>query len=208
MDYACEPAVDRSTLVTNQARINATLANERACLEADPTLPWLPVLQGDTLAERAYDLALRRRLGLVPTTLAGVGSVCGRGAAGAVRVVQWYAMHLPGVRLHAFGLDVRALDDDDAAEVIASWDSYAWNWPKGRRGKGLASASCQRVGESSTAYVRRLAGIYWTQTIGPRLARPRQLRLPLGEAGDDGPEAAGTARVVADATVLALATAG
>jgi len=82
MDYACEPAVDRSTLATNQARIDATLANEMACLEAEPTLPWLPVLQGDTLAERAYDLAQRQRLGLVPTTLAGIGSVCGRGATG------------------------------------------------------------------------------------------------------------------------------
>jgi hypothetical protein len=205
MDYACEPAVDRSTLATNQARIDATLANEQACLEADPTLPWLPVLQGDTLAERAYDLAQRRRLGLLPTTLAGVGSVCGRGAAGAIRVVRWYATQLPGVQYHAFGLDVRALDADDVAEVVQSWDSYAWNWPKGRRGKGLASASLRQVDETYTQYVRRLAGLYWTQTIGPRLVRPRQLRLPLGVAGDHGHEAGGTVRAVWDAAALAPA---
>jgi hypothetical protein len=194
-------------LATNQARIDATLANERACLEADPTLPWLPVLQGDTLAERAYDLAQRQRLGLMPTTLAGVGSVCGRGAAGAIRVVQWYATQLPGVQYHAFGLDVRALDDDDVAAVVQSWDSYAWNWPKGRRGKGLASASLRRVGETYTQYVRRLAGLYWTQTIGPRLARPRQLRLPLGMEGGHEHTAAGAACVVEETAVRALASA-
>lgn len=203
MDYACEPTVDRSTLATNQARIDATLANERACLEAAPSLPWLPVLQGDTLAERAYDLAQRRRLGLVPTTLAGVGSVCGRGAAGAVHVMRWYATQLPGVQFHAFGLDVRALDDDDVADVVQSWDSYAWNWPKGRRGKGLASASLRRTEETYTQYVRRLAGLYWTQTIRPRLIRPRQLRLPLGVAGAHGHEEDGTVRAVWDAAALA-----
>jgi hypothetical protein len=203
MDYACEPTVDRGTLATNQARIDATLANERACLEADPTLPWLPVLQGDTLAERAYDLVQRQRLGLVPTMLAGIGPVCGRGAAGSIRVVRWYATQLPGVQYHAFGLDVRALDNDDVAVVVQSWDSYAWNWPKGRRGQGLASASLRRVDETYTQYVRRLAGLSWTQTIRPRLVRPRQLRLPLGGADAHGYEESGTVRAVRYAVALA-----
>jgi len=88
------------------------------------------------------------------------------------------------VQYHAFGLDVRALDDDDVAEVVRSWDSYAWNWPKGRRGKGLAAVSLRRVEETYTQYVRRLADLYWTETIGPRLTCPRQLRLPLVTGGN------------------------
>jgi hypothetical protein len=90
MDYACEPAVDRSRLATNRHRIEATLQLEHACRQVAPHLPWLPVLQGDMRAERAYDLARRQQEGLVPQRLAGVGSLCGRGARQAVQVLAFY----------------------------------------------------------------------------------------------------------------------
>ena len=52
----------------------ATIRNESCCRQADPSLPWLPVLQGDTLSQRQFDLQLRRRLGLLPGQRAGIGS--------------------------------------------------------------------------------------------------------------------------------------
>jgi transposase InsO family protein len=66
MDYACEPAVDRSLLLTNRRRIEATLQLEHACRHVAPHLPWLLVLEGNTRAERVDDLARRQHEGLVP----------------------------------------------------------------------------------------------------------------------------------------------
>lgn len=177
MDYACEPGVDRSILDTNLARIRATIANEIACRETAPELPWLPVLQGDSLEERTFDLSQRRAAGLLPTDYAGIGSVCGRGVSGARRVVKFYADRLPGVRFHGFGMHVQALDDPAVAAVMRSWDSYSWNWGKGRKGVDRPPEYLRRPSESFTEHTRRLAKLYWRNTVRPRLSRPRQLGL-------------------------------
>lgn len=174
MDYACEPGVDRSTYRSNRQRIKATIRNEIACRAAAPDLPWLPVLQGDSLEERAFDLALRRRIGLLPTDYAGIGSVCGRGARGAIRTVHFYIDHLPGVAFHCFGMHVQALDDDAVFAVMRSWDSYSWNWGKGQVDVDRPAEYLKRSDESYTEHTQRLAGLYWRNTVRPRLVRPRQ----------------------------------
>jgi hypothetical protein len=174
MDYACEPAVDRSILRTNHERIKATIRNQAACLECAPDLPWLPVLQGDSLAERAFDLALRLRMGMLPTEYAGIGSVCGRGAIAARRVVKFYTDRLPGARFHAFGMHVQALDDDAVFGALRSWDSYAWNWGRGQKDVDRPPECYHKPGESWTEYTARLARFYWRETIRPRLECDRQ----------------------------------
>lgn len=176
LDYACERGVNREHYQTNTERIEATIANERACREVAPDLPWLPVLQGDTLEERAYDLARRRELGMLPTDYAGIGSVCGRGAAAARRVVRFYDGQLPGVKLHGFGMHIGALDDPVAMGALRSWDSYSWTWARGARSL-RAPEYLKQDGENYSAYARRLAGLYLERTIEPRLARPRTLPL-------------------------------
>jgi hypothetical protein len=177
MDYACEPAVDRSPLGTNHTRIEATLQLEPACRQVAPHLPWLPVLQGDTLAERAYDLARRQQEGLVPPRLAGVGSLCGRGACQAIQTLGFYRIHLPGVRFHGFGLHVQALDDDTTFAALASWDSYGWTWGKGQKGVDRPPAYLRQPGETCTQFTQRLAALYWQHTVAPRLTRPLQRTL-------------------------------
>ncbi len=172
MDYACERGVNRETHRTNRERIKATIRNEIACREAGPDLPWLPVLQGDTLEERAFDLALRGRLGMVPRQRAGVGSVCGRGARAAAAALRFYRERLPNLRLHAFGLDVRALDDPAAWGAVESWDSYGWTWAPGAKGKDRPADCLRRPGETWSAYVGRLARRYERRTVGPRLQPP------------------------------------
>lgn len=177
MDYACEPSVDRSTYHTNRQRIKATIRNEAACCRADPSLPWLPVLQGDSLEERAFDLDLRERVGMLPDSYAGIGSVCGRGVKPARDVVKFYTDRLPGVKFHAFGMHVCALDDDAVWGATRSWDSYGWNWGRGMKDMVMPEDRFHRPGESWSDYTQRLAKIYMEQTIEPRLNAKRQLTL-------------------------------
>lgn len=191
MDYACEPAVDRSQLQTNLDRIKATHELEVKCRRVAPCLPWLPVLQGDTPAERRKDLYLRERAGLIPTERAGVGSVCGRVPSEAAEVLLLYGGPkgnpskglLPGVRLHGFGLDARTLDvSPSVGAVLESWDSYGWTWAPGTNGARDPRAE-KRGGESRSSYLRRLAERYLHRTVRPRIvaaeAASRQLSLPL-----------------------------
>lgn len=51
MDYACEPSVNREIYRSNKERIKVTVRNEAECMRVAPDLPWLPVLQGDSLTE-------------------------------------------------------------------------------------------------------------------------------------------------------------
>lgn len=178
MDYACEPNVNRSILATNRDRIKATIRNEYECIKADPNLPWLPVLQGDNLIERAFDLRLRTRLGILPKSYAGIGSVCGRGILTAREVINFYTAQLPGVKYHGFGLHVQALDDDATFAALKSWDSYSWNWgPRHKEARPVEYL--KRPNESWANHTQRLASLYWNRVIKPRLEKERQLSLNL-----------------------------
>lgn len=164
LDYACERGVDRSVLATNRERIEVGLENERACREAAPDLPWLPVLQGDSLEERAYDLALRRREDLVPAEYAGVGSVCGRGAKGAREAITWLRGQLPRVQFHGFGLHVHALRDPVVYDALRSWDSYSWTWPAAPK-KERPPTLRRGEGETWSRYTSRIAEAYLHGTV-------------------------------------------
>lgn len=177
MDYACEPGVNRATYRSNRERIKATIRNEVACKMTAPALPWLSVLQGDSLEERTFDLALRRRMDLLPDSYAGVGSVCGRHARGAVEAVCFYLDRLPGVEFHPFGMHIQALDHDAVYAVTRSWDSYSWNWGRGQTEMNRPDAYLKRSDETHSEHTHRLARLYWQNTIRPRLRRPRQTLL-------------------------------
>lgn len=170
MDYACEPTVNRGEIQTNRDRIKATIRNESCCRQADPSLPWLPVLQGDTLSQRQFDLQLRRRLGLLPGQRAGIGSVCGRGARSAISTILFYRQALPDIGFHGFGLHIQALDHPAAWTVIQSWDSYGWTWGKGQKGVDRPPEYLKRAGETYTEHTRRLARLYYERTVKPRLS--------------------------------------
>jgi hypothetical protein len=169
MDYACETGVDRQTLATNRERIRATHDLEDLCRAAAPHLPWLPVLQGDSLEERHFDLAHRALRGLTPTRLAGIGSICGRGCTSARTTLRYLRDQLPGVRFHGFGLHVQALDAPDVHATVNSWDSYAWTWPRGAVAQRPAHL-LQAAGETRSSFQARIAAEYFRATIEPRLA--------------------------------------
>lgn len=178
MDYACEREVNRETYATNRERIKATIRNEIALRRLAPDLPWLGVLQGNTLEERILDIRLRRRIGLLADYM-GIGSICRRGPIAAAQVINFYANQLPGARYHAFGLSVRTLDTPLAPRVwhvLRSWDSYTWSWNRGRV-KGVAPHLAKQENETFTQHSARLARHYGEHTIGERIRRPRQLML-------------------------------
>jgi len=178
MDYACEREVNRGIYPTNRERIEATISNEIACHEADPRLPWLPVLQGNTRDERRLDLALRAKEGLLLPDYAGIGSICSRNPKEARSVIRFYGSQLPGVVYHGFGLHVQALDDPRVSWLIRSWDSYAWNWGRGQKDMDRPEECLHRPGETYSTYTRRLAKFYWHKTILPRLDSHCQMVMP------------------------------
>ena len=175
MDYACEREVNRGIYPTNRERIEATISNEIACREADPGLPWLPVLQGNTQDERRLDLVLRSKEGLLPTDYAGIGSICSRNPKEGRSVIRFYGSQLPGVTYHGFGLHVQALDDPRAFWLIRSWDSYGWNWGRGQKDLDRPEVCLRRPDETYSVYTHRLAEFYWHNTILPRLHSHRQM---------------------------------
>ena len=181
MDYACEPGVNREVIATNRARIDASIENDAMCRTVAPDLPWLSVLQGDSLDEREYDLGRRAAAGLLPGEYAGIGSICGRRNRAAREVVRWYGRQLPGVQYHGFGLAVRVLDDPGAAWHIRSWDSYAWNWARGRAGMDRPEIYERGQGEGWSAYTARLGRLYYENTVMPRIDRVQQVPMVFHE---------------------------
>lgn len=174
MDYACEPSVNREVYRSNKERIKATIRNEAECMRVAPDLPWLPVLQGDSLTERAFDIAIRRRMAMLPINYAGIGSVCGRGKAGAIEAILFYRDQLPSLKHHCFGMHIQALDNDIVFDTVKSWDSYGWNWGKGQKSIDRPKEYLRREGETYSQLCKRLGSLYWENTIAPRLNRARQ----------------------------------
>jgi hypothetical protein len=177
MDYACERGVDRSVHATNVERIEATIENEQKLREIASGLHWLPVLQGNTLEERALDIELRQQAGMSPDDYAGIGSICGRSPSEAIRIMKFYAVRLPGVQFHGFGMHVRALDDDHVYHVTRSWDSYSWTWGRGLNDVDRPHEYFRQGNETWSQYTARLARLYWENTVKPRLTAPRNIPM-------------------------------
>ena len=173
MDYACEREVNRSAYETNKSRIEATIENEIALRQLAPNLPWLGVLQGNTLSERAWDITQRQELELIYQRM-GIGSICGRSPRESREVIRFYMQQLPHVHYHAFGLDIRTFDKaDDIFWAIASWDSYTWCWGRGM--KHMRDPHRQHIeGETWSQYTLRLAQQFEKNTLNKRLYARRQ----------------------------------
>lgn len=173
MDLACERGVNRDVFATNQQRILASVVNAGRCREADPSLPWLPVVQGATVEDYLGCAELYRRDGW-GLDYAGLGTMCGRKASDAARVLCELSAMLPDTRWHVFGMSLGVLRFDDARPLIRSWDSYAWNW-----GKGAKNDACRmqrNLGETYSGYCRRLAEDY-ARRVDRLIRRPRQMSL-------------------------------
>jgi hypothetical protein len=139
-DWMCEPAMLAKTGLTvaeHQARSVASFLRLRALA---PSIRWLPVLQGQTVADYLAHVELYKAAGVELRSLAlvGVGSVCRRQSSGEI-VELLAALAGLGLRLHGFGVKSRGLAL--AGEFLASADSLAWSLAARREGNDPNSLS-------------------------------------------------------------------
>lgn len=117
------------TLLDHQLRTVESFITLR---DLEPSLPWLPVLQGFTLDEYLHCHELYREAGVDLTGMwVGIGSVCRRQATNEIADIL-KALHPLGMRMHGFGVKVAGLEK--GAQYLHSADSMAWSFGA-RKGK-------------------------------------------------------------------------
>jgi hypothetical protein len=119
-----DPEQDRTTAVRIHQRL--TVNNYLELVALAPEIPWIPVLQGQTLADYEYCDQLYRAAGvdLAAAPVVGLGSVCRRQATSEIEEIVSH-FHAKGYRLHGFG--VKTLGLGRYADKIVSADSLAWS---------------------------------------------------------------------------------
>lgn len=119
-----EPEQDRLTAVRIHQRL--TVGNFLDLVSLAPEISWIPVLQGQTLADYEYCDQLYREAGidLAAAPVVGLGSVCRRQATGEIEeIVDLF--HAKGYALHGFG--VKTLGLGRYGPKLVSADSLAWS---------------------------------------------------------------------------------
>lgn len=100
-----------------------------------PEIPFIPVLQGNDLADYVHCAQLYADAGIVLAAepVVGLGSVCRRQATDEIKEIAEH-FHGQGLRLHGFG--VKTLGLASYADALVSADSMAWS-EDGRRSAPL-----------------------------------------------------------------------
>ncbi|MGW5053985.1 deazapurine DNA modification protein DpdA family protein [Actinokineospora sp. NPDC004072] len=136
-DWMTEPHVLARTGLSLRAHQHRTVTDYLRLRDLDPQLPFIPVLQGQTIGDyhRCADLYEHHGIDLAALPLVGVGSVCRRQHTAEVEdIVRSLAAR--GYRLHAFGAKVLGLAR--YADAIISSDSASWSL-RGRHVPGCTS---------------------------------------------------------------------
>lgn len=126
-DWMCEPFMLEKTGLTVREHQSRTIDSYYELSAMAPEIPWVPVLQGYTLAEYLQHLEMYQTRGVDLRSLprVGLGSICRRqGTVEAVRII-WALSAGHGFSLHAFGFKQKGLPA--AYQHLASADSLAWS---------------------------------------------------------------------------------
>lgn len=155
-DWMCEPIVINGGVVNGQRfagthlsvaeHQHRTVANYLELREMAPDLPFIPVLQGWTIADYLHCLDLYHHAGidLTAAALVGLGSVCRRQSTGEIAAIAATLAGL-GLSLHGFGVKTAGLRSYSA--YLTSADSLSWS-ARGRRvrpcghGRAMSEANC------------------------------------------------------------------
>lgn len=171
-DWMVEPFVLARTGYRVEDHQRMTVENLVHLRELAPDLPWLPVLQGWTLADyrrcaRMYGYA---GVDLTAEPLVGIGSVCRRQSSGAIEGIV-VALAADGLALHGFGVKTEGLER--YAGALASADSFAWSYQARRVAPldGCTHRNCNACPRYALA---------WRERVLARIARPQQAALPVG----------------------------
>lgn len=127
MDWMCEPDQIARTGLTVIEHQRRTVANYVELRQLAPDLPFVPVVQGWTVADyvRCVQMYADAGVDLAAQPIVGVGSVCRRSSPTAVWLVL-SALHALGLRnLHGFGVSASVLPL--VADLLVSSDSQAWS---------------------------------------------------------------------------------
>lgn len=128
-DWMCEPHILAKTGLTVAEHQRLTVKNflQLSFVGSPDGLPFIPVLQGWTLAdyERCLEMYARAGIDLTGYPLVGVGSVCRRQASTEIEAIM-AALESYGLKLHGFGVkrDGLAL----YGGRLTSADSMAWSF--------------------------------------------------------------------------------
>jgi hypothetical protein len=152
-DWMCEPFMIQRTGLSVRRHQELTVSNFVDLMQRDPSLPWVPVLQGWATGEYLNHLEAYARAGfdLTKRPLVGIGSVCRRqNTFRAEHLVR--ELHSYGLRLHGFGFKTTGLPR--VWDVLTSSDSLAWSYNARRHppmheceGKHASCANCPRWAE-------------------------------------------------------------
>lgn len=139
MDYPCEPSVNRSILKNNATRIRATVSNALDCMDADCSLPWLPVVQGYELNEYLWCLELYRNnlISVDNFSYWAIGSLCARKKTGGLRRIITKLKEEINQAIHVFGMTITALRDPQIFFSVESSDSGAWSFMANNEQKAI-----------------------------------------------------------------------
>lgn len=143
-DWMCEPHILQRTGLTIREHQRRTVRNFVQLQELAPELPWVPILQGWTLAdyERCADLYETAGIDLAVEPLVGIGTVCRRQQKVEVECIM-RAFAARKLRLHGYGVKIAGLNQ--YAETLVSSDSMAWS----RRGRYVAGCTPSHRTESN-----------------------------------------------------------
>jgi hypothetical protein len=142
-DWMCEPFIVARTGLSVREHQCRTVANYGTLRWLAPDLPFVPVLQGWTVADYLRCLRMYCAAGfdLTCEPLVGLGSVCRRQATEDIAHIVTTLANL-GLRLHGFG--VKAAGMQRYGQYLASADSLAWSF-RGRHIAGCAHGPPDRL---------------------------------------------------------------
>jgi hypothetical protein len=166
-DHMCEDKVLARTGASIAHHQVRTLESYLDLLDLAPSVPWMPVLQGQVLDDylRHVDLYTAAGVNLRALPLVGVGTVCRRQhTMVAVRLLQ--GLGQLGLRLHGFGLKITALLR--LRDQLSSGDSMAWSldgrYPQGGR--------CKRIRDHQQCINCLEWALLWRERLMLRLTQP------------------------------------
>jgi hypothetical protein len=130
-DWMCEPHMLTRTGLTIPAHQRRTVQSYTTLTGLAPALPWLPILQGWTLADYMRCQHIYNHAGVsLQGRAVGIGSMCRRQTTTeAGEILSW--AHSEGMQIHAFGF--KMLGVRKYSHLLTSSDSYAWSTHARRR---------------------------------------------------------------------------
>lgn len=162
-DWMCEDVMLAKTGRTVDAHQQLTIDSVCTLRQLAPSLPFIPVLQGQTVDDylrhiKAYDAA---GIDLTMEPVVGVGSVCRRQATSEIGDVIT-ELAATGLRLHGFG--VKQAGVTAYGHLLGSSDSMAWSfnarWE--RPLPGHTHKACNNCAEYALAWrARTIAKLNW-----------------------------------------------